>query len=221
MEDEVAKVLERVRDPKQHGFTARELSLIGCWPPKKGWRKRVLGVSTKKAKKPTNSWPEGEEGYLVRVTGSGRHHYYRGGEALCRSVKSKARYMFTASKPENELCATCADLSDRDPRNSRLTQKGFYQSWEWKKARYETILRYGNKCMCCGFEGSIVVDHIKPLRLYPELALDLENLQVLCRDCNMGKSYDDETDFRPKDGELSHAEREELERVSEARRHLH
>ncbi len=41
---------------------------------------------------------------------------------------------------------------------------------------------------------------MKPRSKYPELALDPENLQVLCRACNMGKRAWDETDFRPKEG---------------------
>lgn len=54
--------------------------------------------------------------------------------------------------------------------------------------------------MCCGAmpeDGKvIVVDHVKPAKQYPELRLKFSNCQVLCNDCNMGKSGDDETDFR-------------------------
>ena len=41
------------------------------------------------------------------------------------------------------------------------------------------------------------VDHIKPRKKYPELALDKSNLQVLCEECNHGKGNWDETDWRP------------------------
>jgi 5-methylcytosine-specific restriction endonuclease McrA len=41
------------------------------------------------------------------------------------------------------------------------------------------------------------VDHIKPRSLFPLLAADPENLQVLCEDCNVGKSNVDTTDWRP------------------------
>lgn len=40
------------------------------------------------------------------------------------------------------------------------------------------------------------VDHIKPFSRYPELAMKLSNLQLLCEDCNQGKGVRDETDWR-------------------------
>ena len=43
------------------------------------------------------------------------------------------------------------------------------------------------------------VDHIKPRRLYPGLALEKSNLQVLCADCNHGKGNWDQTDWRGED----------------------
>lgn len=81
-------------------------------------------------------------------------------------------------------------------------RKGFYSGWEWKKLRYRVLQEYGPVCMCCGASSRdddvrIVVDHIKPVSIYPELALDYDNLQVLCNDCNMGKSNTDYTDYRP------------------------
>lgn len=78
----------------------------------------------------------------------------------------------------------------------------FYDTWEWKEARFAAMKRHGRQCQCCGWTpGSstgnhLVVDHIKPLRTHPQLALDPENHQVLCNDCNMGKSYKHHDDFR-------------------------
>lgn len=67
----------------------------------------------------------------------------------------------------------------------------FYNSWEWKRIRYQVLKERGARCSICGADNTnarIVVDHIKPLRQYPELALEKSNLQVLCDDCNKGKS---------------------------------
>jgi len=78
----------------------------------------------------------------------------------------------------------------------------FYKSKEWRKLRYRVLRKYSAECMCCGRskkEHGIVihVDHIKPKSKHPHLALDFENLQLLCEDCNIGKLNIDETDWRP------------------------
>jgi len=77
----------------------------------------------------------------------------------------------------------------------------FLNSFEWRKVRMLAIKQYGNRCMCCGAGPSdgatINVDHIKPRKFYPHLALDIENLQILCHPCNHGKGNWDTTDWRP------------------------
>lgn len=83
--------------------------------------------------------------------------------------------------------------------NPKPKKKAFYASWEWKKLRYKVLLKYGRQCMCCGAKPpnvTLVVDHIKPVAKFPDLRLDESNLQVLCNSCNMGKSNNNETDFR-------------------------
>lgn len=76
----------------------------------------------------------------------------------------------------------------------------FFDSPEWRKLRYEAILKYGRRCVCCGATpetGAIIqVDHIKPRSKYPHLAFNINNLQVLCKDCNLGKGAWDKSDFR-------------------------
>jgi 5-methylcytosine-specific restriction endonuclease McrA len=55
------------------------------------------------------------------------------------------------------------------------------------------------RCLACGRLSKDVilnVDHVPPRRLYPELALAIENLQVLCAQCNQGKGNKDATDRR-------------------------
>jgi len=85
-------------------------------------------------------------------------------------------------------------------RKKRFNSKEFYGSWVWKKVRFEVLKKYGAVCMLCNDSGDnvkICVDHIKPRDKFPELELDENNLQILCDDCNRGKSNDDYTDFRP------------------------
>lgn len=78
----------------------------------------------------------------------------------------------------------------------------FYASWEWKQVRYEALMMHGRQCMCCGWspspgsKGRLCVDHIKPRSKYPKLALDVTNTQILCDQCNRGKSNIYEHDFR-------------------------
>lgn len=75
----------------------------------------------------------------------------------------------------------------------------FYRSMEWRQLRY-LALRNSGGCNCCGAKASdgvkLHVDHIKPRSKYPELALSLDNIQVLCEDCNIGKGSWDSTDWR-------------------------
>jgi len=81
-----------------------------------------------------------------------------------------------------------------------LNNRRFYSSQEWMSVRYVALREHGFKCLCCGRSAKngveLHVDHIKPISKYPELRLEIENLQVLCRDCNLGKSNKFEDDFR-------------------------
>lgn len=80
-----------------------------------------------------------------------------------------------------------------------LRKKDFYNSTSWKALRYKALKLYGRKCICCGAtppDAILHVDHIKPRSKYPELELDIDNLQVLCSACNIGKGNRDSVDFR-------------------------
>lgn len=70
----------------------------------------------------------------------------------------------------------------------------------WAKSedgRNWKIQKYHQQQQCCAIcERSIDlkwshIDHIKPISKYPELHLDLNNLQVTCPDCNVRKSNND------------------------------
>ena len=113
--------------------------------------------------------------------------------------------------------SACAPAHTPEPiksgsRNGK--SKSFYSTWDWKKLRYEALKIHGTRCQCCGWQpgdtdhGHLVVDHIKPRSKFPALQLDLNNLQVLCNDCNMGKSNIHEDDFRGVDDWLAQIGRE-------------
>lgn len=120
-------------------------------------------------------------------------------------------------------------LSTKEKRKKKkLERKGvirtegqdFYYSIEWRRLRYRVLQKYSAECMCCGRSkkdhGVVIhVDHIKPKSKYPELALVFENLQLLCEDCNIGKSDVDETDWRPDDPDEVDAE---MQILAEARK---
>lgn len=78
-------------------------------------------------------------------------------------------------------------------------KKDFFKSLQWRQLRY-LALRNSGRCNCCGAtakDGIVLhVDHIKPISKFADLRLSLDNVQVLCEDCNVGKGSWDETDWR-------------------------
>ncbi len=78
----------------------------------------------------------------------------------------------------------------------------FLMSFQWRKLRMVVLTKRGARCECCGSTPRdgvrMHVDHVKPRRRHPELALVESNLQILCEVCNHGKGSWDETDWRIK-----------------------
>ncbi len=76
----------------------------------------------------------------------------------------------------------------------------FYQSREWLDLRYRVLRKSNGCCQLCGNRGTddapLHCDHIKPRSKHPELELSESNIQVLCKNCNLGKSNKDATDWR-------------------------
>ena len=72
--------------------------------------------------------------------------------------------------------------------------KKFYATIEWKALR-EIMLKERNtgRCRNCQVRFSFekwcepVVDHILPLKIFPEYGLEINNLQILCSGCNYAK----------------------------------
>jgi len=118
--------------------------------------------------------------------------YPTGDERLCRVCENLWAH--------NEVMTTTVFPSKL--KKMDVAGEGFLQSQEWQRLRYDVLAMYQRRCMNCGVSGdyaTLQVDHVLPRHSHPELALDWNNLQVLCRDCNMGKGRRDETDFRLKE----------------------
>lgn len=109
------------------------------------------------------------------------------GGSLKKSKKVKKSKFVTKKQPIN--------LKEKFAQSNE-----FLQSYEWRTVRMQALIKYGRKCQCCGAspsDGAVMnVDHIKPRKTHPELALTLNNLQILCHECNHGKGNWDQTDWR-------------------------
>ncbi len=89
-----------------------------------------------------------------------------------------------------------------------LTERGL-DTWYYSRdlvptsLAYEVFRRCRGVCQACGAgadEERLEIDHIKPRKPSSGKTggkTTLDNLQVLCRRCNAGKSNKDDTDFRP------------------------
>lgn len=118
--------------------------------------------------------------------------------------KNKRRDKIRAAKLKQKQNKSVNQLSQEfkqtKVRGIHTASDAFLMTYEWRKVRMEALKKYGARCQCCGAtpaHGAVMnVDHIKPRKLYPYLALDLNNLQVLCHDCNHGKGNWDMTDWR-------------------------
>ena len=129
--------------------------------------------------------------------------YFNGGKILRQELKSLLRQKY-------ELIAPILDPAKKEdpvkkPKRKKIVKASpkfamdkndFYMSWEWRTLRMDVLNHYGRACMSCGeTNGKICVDHVKSLHTHWELRLEIENLQVLCDACNMGKGAQD-YDFR-------------------------
>lgn len=119
------------------------------------------------------------------------YRYERSIEKLWREV---------ATYKVKEIEASKQKYSRKRIDAKKVNSPAFYRSQAWRKVRYEVLRNSNGCCSLCGksyFKHGVVlhVDHIKPRSLFPELSLDMDNLQVLCEECNLGKNNYDETSW--------------------------
>ena len=139
------------------------------------------------------------KGFIRRLMGSGYVEHWQW------NIFEEIEWRVSNGAPLYEVIAelkarACQVLEYEDVNTSRW-RKNPEVEIAWRKLRAEAIEVYGGECAACGrskqFEGvTMHLDHIIPKSHKPELALNFANLQLLCEDCNMGKSNKYSTDWR-------------------------
>jgi hypothetical protein len=123
-----------------------------------------------------------------------------------RVAKKAAKVRALEAKIAAGKKAACTYPNKVSVQGVDVSSNDFLQTYEWRRVRMEAIKKYGPVCMCCGATkdtGAVInVDHIKPRKLFPGLALSLDNLQILCHECNHGKGNWDMTDWRPQEDDF-------------------
>ena len=123
-------------------------------------------------------------------------------EAIANGVKvqtakdNKPR-KFPVSAKDQEIAALKAEIARLKgfkvaPAYKPGMKGEFYQAREWRELRWKVLTASNGRCVTCnrGKQDGVIIhiDHIKPRSKFPALELIFENLQVLCEDCNIGKS---------------------------------
>lgn len=110
-----------------------------------------------------------------------------------KRIKYKKEYLLKPTKKKTRK-------RKKQTKIKKFTGSDFYHSREWRELRVKALVKYSKKCCLCGrapCDGVILhVDHIKPRSKRPDLELELDNLQILCEDCNLGKSNKYQEDWR-------------------------
>lgn len=161
----------------KNGWYYSQIALLGeTWPPHKGWMDRAVGREI----------PDED---AARFVAYGKARPSKGER---KKIKQELK------KKQAEKCRVKPTVKPAD--SDFRASDAFLRSYEWRRVRMEALKMHGTRCLCCGASpstGAVMhVDHIKPRRIYPELALDVTNLQVLCEECNHGKGNWDMTDWR-------------------------
>lgn len=169
----------RAKNRNISALTKKEADLMSIpWPLPKGWPKRYGKLLI-------------DDALLVLLDDAFKKR---------RDKVIKLRAEKKAGKKNVKNLAVNTTFSQEEKKPKIYGYDGFYATREWRELRYRALVVNGAKCQCCGatrYDGvRLHVDHINPRSKFPELQLELSNLQVLCEDCNLGKSNKDSTDWR-------------------------
>jgi len=89
-------------------------------------------------------------------------------------------------------------ISTKEKKRLYLIQRRYSKKQQINlyKFKYDCLFLFENRCLSCGSQENLQLDHIKPVSKYPELTFNPSNFQILCRKCNSKKSNTQEIDFR-------------------------
>lgn len=185
----------------------------------KGWKTRIVGtVISQEQRKTFEAEAKNNQDRLKFELSRQISIAQKQGTGSARSLRVKAKAAKKARKISRSLGfesgavnphrnALVRQPTEQSVKNYIVQHSGvdpasdaFLSTFEWKALRMMALKKYSPVCQCCGAStktGAVMhVDHIKPRKIFPQLALDVENLQVLCGDCNAGKGNWDMTDWR-------------------------
>lgn len=81
---------------------------------------------------------------------------------------------------------------------TKASIEGFYNKMSWRKLR-DYVIKNEPLCRECLKQGRVrpatLVDHIKSIEEFPDLALDEDNLQPLCEKCHRDKTRRDHSKY--------------------------
>lgn len=87
-------------------------------------------------------------------------------------------------------CVSCSRARDRARNATRGDEFRFYSSSAWQSMRRQVKEEEGEACTWCGAtDRPLTVDHIRPIRSHPHLALERNNLTVACRSCQNRRQW--------------------------------
>lgn len=75
-------------------------------------------------------------------------------------------------------------------KNATRSNQGLYDTTQWKDLKKMVIDR-DLRCVICGSEIDLEIDHVIPPRGNEELFFNLTNLQLLCKVCHRKKTNEE------------------------------
>lgn len=161
-----------------HGFTYEQIKILGANPQRR-WLKPLIGEEI-----PDEIWEA----------------FVRAGDALRTKNHRAAGVECPPSPPTPTSPLAKAASGEAHPSSIKTTlpktafipdhvKRELFASEDWKFARAFILRKHKYQCCHCRTKtAELHVDHIIPITADWSRRLDLLNLQVLCADCNIGKS---------------------------------